>query len=117
MARTRAETSQPEPANETDELSFEEVEWVAGKAPDLHPQLVERLEHSWANRVVKGNLITTPAFKITAPNVETLKKRERQLRDAGAHLGVGVAIKAKERIDGSFDIHFRARKRRGSGPA
>lgn len=108
----------PAPAVSIDEFAIEPVEWVStrgGVKKEPHPQLVAMLRKSWESRVVKGNSIQTPAYKLICANDEQVKLRTRQLREAGESLGIGVGIREVTASGGKTELHFRARKRRGSG--
>lgn len=100
---------------ELGELEIEDAEWTGSGGRQIHPQLQERIQRSWDNRVVNGNHIQTPAFKVPVRNADELKLRTRQLRDAAAALKIGVGIRPEVNDDGAGYVHFRARKRRGSG--
>lgn len=127
MARTETRPTQTTPATPTvapasapsaDDFTIESVEWVktrGGTVKEPEPKLVAALTQSWANRVVKGNSVETPASKIVCSSKEEVKLRTRQIREAGAALNIGVGIREVPVPGGKVEIHFRARKRRGSG--
>lgn len=97
------------------DLQFEEVEWNGrGAVREPHPAIVERLRKSWDNRIVKGNAIKTPAYRVTYASTEQRKELVADMRAAGDVLNVGVGVRIIETTPTTGEIHFRARKRRGS---
>lgn len=99
------------------ELDLEDVGFEAPGGRQLHPQIVAAIQRSWDQKIEKGNRIETPTSRLVCRTETEAKERVRQIRDAGAHLKIGVGVKGPENVNGTWVVRFRARKRRGTSDA
>lgn len=73
---------------------------------------VESITASWRGRDAQNRGI---GYAVTVPAADE-KARLKQIRDAGASLGVGVGTKVIAGANGTVTIHYKARPKRVSQP-